>query len=138
MAHKNHTEPMTGEPDLTVYYDGACPLCTLEIDHYKTQQGAEHIRFVDASAANAPLGPDLNQPEALARFHVRDRDGTLLSGAQGFAAIWRVLPKWRWLAAITRFPGVLWIMERGYRAFLPLRPALARRVRHRQNARAKG
>ncbi|MEX0337967.1 MAG: thiol-disulfide oxidoreductase DCC family protein [Arenibacterium sp.] len=124
-------------PELTVYFDGACPLCTIEIDHYKAQTGAEKIRFVDASAPGAELGADLSPEQALARFHVRDRNGALCSGAAGFASIWQVLPKWRWLARITRLPGVLWMMECGYRGFLPLRPILAWCVSRRKTPRTK-
>jgi predicted DCC family thiol-disulfide oxidoreductase YuxK len=62
----------------------------------------------------------------LARFHVRDGEGRLLSGAQAFLALWAVLPGWRWLACIGRVPGATWTMERVYRLFLRARPALQR------------
>lgn len=114
---------------LTVYYDGACPLCRMEIGHYQKQAGAEAIAFVDAAQAPERLAEDLTRKDALARFHVRDANGALLSGAAAFAQIWRVLPRWRWAARIAALPGVLWVMERAYRGFLPLRPFIARAMR---------
>ncbi len=114
--------------DTTVYYDGACPLCTLEIDHYRTREGAERLEFVDVSNESADPGPDLPREAALKRFHVRRADGTLAHGAAGFVEVWETLPGWRWLARIARLPGVLTVLELGYRAFLPLRPHLARAV----------
>ena len=117
------------EPRKTIYYDGACPLCTLEIAHYQKQQGAENLCFRDVSRADETPGADLTREQALARFHIRQADGTLLSGAAAFVAIWDDLPKWRWAARLARLPGILPIMEVGYRLFLPLRPALARLVR---------
>lgn len=110
--------------DLTVYYDGACPLCLAEIGHYKAQAGAEKIEFVDA--ATDALPDDLDRDTALGRFHVRRADGSLVSGAAGFAEVWNGLPSWRWAARIAAIPGVLWILELGYRGFLPLRPYLSR------------
>ena len=112
------------ETDLTVYYDGACPLCLAEISHYKAQDGAERINFVDA--AHDTLPEDLDRDTALGRFHVRRADGSLVSGAAGFAEVWQGLPKWRWAARLAAIPGMLWVMERMYRAFLPIRPYLSR------------
>lgn len=125
---------MSARPELTVYYDGACPLCRAEIDHYRRCRGAEAVAFVDVSARGAPatLGPDLTFEAALARFHVREVDGRLLSGAEAFARLWRVLPGWRWLGRLVATPLVLSLAEAAYRAFLPLRPRLARLVARRQ------
>ena len=120
---------MRPEPDrLTVYYDGACPLCTAEIRHYAAQDRENRICFVDANDLECSPGSDLDRDRALARFHVRRADGTLVSGAAGFAEIWQVLPAWRWAARLTRLPGALRLLELAYRAFLPLRPWLARRL----------
>ena len=64
--------------------------------------------------------------QLLARFHVMDRDGQLISGAQAFLALWAALPGWRWLALAGRLPGASWVLERMYRLFLKLRPTLQR------------
>ena len=87
-----------------------------------------HIVFVDASDPDADLGPDLTQAAALARFHVRDASGQLISGAAGFARIWLTLPRWRWAGRIARLPLIRTLLEILYRAFLPIRPYLARLV----------
>ena len=113
----------------TVYYDGSCPLCSVEINHYKSRDGADRVNFVDVSADHPDLGDGLTCDVAMKRFHVRLPDGTLKSGAAGFSAIWTVLPGWSWLARVARVPGVLPLLELVYRAFLPLRPALSRVAR---------
>ncbi|MEL6243002.1 MAG: DUF393 domain-containing protein [Pseudomonadota bacterium] len=112
----------------TVYFDGACPLCAAEISHYKSQDGGDQIFFVDASQADVQLGPDLDVDSAMRRFHVRLRDGTLVSRARAFAIVWHILPGWRWAARIARRPGVTPLLELGYRLFLPFRPLLSKGV----------
>ncbi len=113
------------DPKLTVYHDGSCPLCRVEIAHYRRQVGAEQIAFVDVSQPGCGLGADLDREAAMKRFNVRLPDGTLRSGAAGFATLWQALPAWQRFAGLARLPGVLPAMEVGYRLFLPLRPYLA-------------
>ncbi len=127
--------PSPGETDLSVYYDGGCPLCRAEIDHYRRCEGADRVRFVDVGpgAAASALGAGLDREAALRRFHVRDAQGRLVSGAAAFARLWRTLPGWRWLGRLVdlRVLGIrpiLPLAEVAYRAFLPLRPRLARLV----------
>ena len=117
---------MAEQDKLTVYYDGACPLCTAEIDHYRRCRGADGIAFVDVASTSPDAGADLTREAALARFHVRQADGKLLSGAAAFARLWRGLPGWRWLGRIAGSRAVLPLAETAYRLFLPLRPVLAR------------
>lgn len=113
-------------PPLTVLYDGACPLCRREIGLYRGLQPCAPVCFADVSDAAQPLPQGATREQLLARFHVRDGQGRLLSGAAAFLALWAVLPGWRWLAWMGRLPGMAWVMERGYRVFLRGRPALQR------------
>lgn len=119
--------------NLTVYFDGSCPLCNAEIGHYRKQRGSETIAFVDVSDAEAPLTCGIDRAAAMARFHVRESDGQLFSGAEAFTRIWSRLPAWRWAARFSRLPGVTPVMEIGYRAFLPIRPSVSRMLRRFQS-----
>ncbi len=115
---------------VTVYYDGACPLCAREISAYRGMRGADAVCWVDASDVEAgALGPGLSREAALTRFHVRTADGALESGGAAFLRVWAALPGLRWLAALAGRPPIRWLLEPAYRLSLRLRPWLARRAR---------
>lgn len=106
---------------LTVWHDGACPLCRREIALMRRLDRRGAIMFVDASdpASSCPADRDA----LLARFHARE-DGRMLSGAAAFAAMWRAIPLLRPLGLAARSPVVLAGLERAYRLFLHVRPSL--------------
>lgn len=123
----NSTSP--GDPALTVYFDGACPVCSREMALYRRQPGADACAWVDASAcAEADLGPGLTRAAALARFHVRRADGELVAGTRGFAALWRALPRTAWLGRLATLGPMPMLLDLGYRVFLSLRPLWRPRV----------
>lgn len=117
-----------------VYYDGTCPICDAEICHYRAQPGSDTLAFVDVSRVGADLGQGLDKQRAMARFHVRRADGTLVSGAAAFSELWQQLPRWRRIGRIAALPLVRSLLEAGYRASLIVRPplsALSRRLSRR-------
>jgi predicted DCC family thiol-disulfide oxidoreductase YuxK len=119
----------------TIYFDGSCSLCSVEINHYASLNGGDRLEFVDVSAEDAELGTGLVSSDARRRFHVRLADGTLLSGARAFVAVWESLPGWKWAARLASIPGATLTLEAAYRAFLPIRPLLSKLAR-RLGARA--
>ena len=115
-----------GLSPLIVYFDGSCPLCRAEVALYRNHDASSQLCFFDVSDAGIPVESDLPRARAMGRFHVRQSDGRLLSGAAAFVSIWRVLPRWQWVARAASFPGMLLLLEGCYRLFLPARPVLAR------------
>lgn len=111
--------------ELTVYYDGSCPLCQREIAMYRRLAALERLNWFDVSAGE-PLGDHLSCEAAMRRFHVREASGRLLSGGAAFARLWLALPGWRWLGWCFQWPPMSWGLELAYRMFLPLRPMLQR------------
>ncbi|GAA0734860.1 thiol-disulfide oxidoreductase DCC family protein [Sphingomonas japonica] len=116
---------------ITVWHDGTCPLCRREIALMRQLDKAGRIEFVDASDATTSCPAD--RAELLSRFHASE-DGVLLSGAAAFAAMWRAIPILRPLGLLARHRPVLFLLERGYRLFLRLRPGLQRLIAGRSVA----
>ena len=113
---------------LTVFHDGACPLCRREIALYRGLRARRPIDWADVSDP-ATVPPDgVDRTRLLARFHVRTADGVWLDGAAAFTALWAELPGWRWLARLARVPGMLALMGWSYDRFLRVRPWLQRRL----------
>ena len=89
---------------------------------YRRRSGAESCAWVDAAACpEGALGPDLDRPAALARFHVRRADGTLVSGMRGFALLWQALPATAWLGRLASIGPMPALLDASYRMFLVLR-----------------
>jgi predicted DCC family thiol-disulfide oxidoreductase YuxK len=106
---------------VTVWYDGACPLCIREIALMRWLDAQHSIEFLDIAPADAVC--PLDRQLMLARFHASE-DGVILSGAAAFAAMWRVIPLLKPLGFIARNRRVLQLLERLYNRFLTIRPRL--------------
>ncbi|MFG1215012.1 DUF393 domain-containing protein [Xanthobacter flavus] len=114
-------------PAVTVWYDSACPLCRREIALMRRLDRDGRISFVDL---HSDTGCPIDRGAMLERFHASE-DGQIVSGAAAFAAMWRQIPRLRWLGRAARNPRVLALLERSYIAFLRIRPrlqGLARRL----------
>ncbi len=106
---------------LTVFHDGACPLCAREIALMRWLDRAGRIRFVDAAdpAAACPL----DRAVLLARFHAVE-NGVTLTGAAAFAAMWRAIPVLRPLGLAAQWLPLARMLEAAYSSFLRFRPRL--------------
>ncbi len=112
---------MAEPAQVTVWYDGDCPLCRREIAALRGLDRKARIAFVDLSIG---LPCPLDRDAMIARLHAQETGGPLLSGAEAFAAMWRAIPALRPFGEMARRPGVLGRLERLYIAFLRVRPLL--------------
>ena len=80
-------------PAVTLFWDGGCPLCKREIEHYMTLDVEKNVEWVDIHAAPSRLQPhQVTQQEAMALIHAVDKHGALVVGVPAFLAIWEQLP----------------------------------------------
>ncbi len=113
-------------PELEVWFDGDCPLCRREIAVMRRLDRRGAIVFTDVATGQGSC--PIDRADLLARFHARE-DGRMVSGAEAFAAMWRVIPLLAPLGRLARNRQVLGLMERLYLAFLKVRPRLQRALR---------
>ncbi len=126
-------------PDLTVYYDGACPLCRREIAFYARRERHGAIEWVDISSApDAPAACGITPTDALRRLHAVDAGGRVYAGARAFTAIWRRVPGFRMLGRLTARQPLIALAEGGYRLFLRIRPAISRALARMEARRSAG
>lgn len=122
-----------------VLYDGSCPLCRREIAFYQQQEAAQatlnahqKIQWVDVSGSASPIPASYTQAQLMARFHVQNQQGQVLSGAAAFVYLWSLLPGWRYLSYVAKIPGMLTVLELTYRFFLKFRPSIQAWVKSKE------
>ncbi len=121
---------MKPTPHCTVYFDGACPVCSREIATYQRLRGGETVTWIDASSCDdATLGDGLDRKAALQRLTIRDANGQLVSGAAAFVQIWTHLPAFAWATPLLSTRPVLAVLEVCYKLFLRIRPLWRPRAR---------
>ena len=99
-------------PELTVFYDGSCPLCRREISVYSRRDTSTRIRWADVSACSPEILPKgLTRQDALARFHVQRADGSVIAGAGAFAELWAHTPGFPSFPAIEEIMIIRWMEE---------------------------
>jgi predicted DCC family thiol-disulfide oxidoreductase YuxK len=115
---------VTDGVSVTVWFDGACPLCTREIALMRRLDRRGRITFVDIAEGSDTSCP-IDRAQLLARFHAAE-NGVVHDGAAAFAAMWRAIPVLRPLGLAARSPLVLKVLEAAYVRFLKVRPRLQR------------
>lgn len=111
---------------VTIWYDGACPLCLREIGLLRRMDKGGRICFIDISGPDA-ICP-LDRGEMLAKFHAREA-GQIYVGAAAFAAMWRAIPLLRPLGIMAKNRWILKCMDWLYLRFLKIRPGLQKLLR---------
>jgi len=116
---------------LRLFYDGACSVCSAEMEHYRRKAHEGKLIFIDISDADfdpAPCG--FTQEELMAQMHAMDASGRVYKNVDAFWAIWKAFPEkplYRLLAATIRLPLVHPAGHLAYRLFARYRKYLPKR-----------
>lgn len=106
--------------DLTLFYDGTCPLCVNEINHLKRLDQKQRIAFEDIHAENfTERYPDVDRDEASAIL-LGDVHGQRIRGLDVTHRAWSLVGR-GWITAPLRWPLIRPVADRVYLWFAPRR-----------------
>ncbi len=118
MTPNSVTPPNHEDNRPIMFYDGGCPMCAREVNHYRKLDRRARVRWYDIHAEpQLPERYGIAAQAAQAELHVRDSAGQIQTGVPGFIVIWRELPYWHWLAPIASLPGIFHLLQALYRPF---------------------
>jgi predicted DCC family thiol-disulfide oxidoreductase YuxK len=108
---------------LTVLYNDKCPVCSFEIEHYRSLCSKRGIglEFEKISVEGPVLmASHLTAEDAKKRLHLLTTDGRLLIGVEAFLALWAEMPGYRVLGRVVSMPGIYHLASLFYdRAIAP-------------------
>ena len=117
---------MTATYPLTVFYDGACGVCSREMEHY-SKVADQRVRFVDIAAVDFNAEDYGRSSDDFQReLHVCDADGCFYTGIEAFRKLWETLPSplYPLLSLTVGLPGVNLAARTGYAIFARYRHLL--------------
>lgn len=99
---------------LTVFYDGACPICAREMALMKRLDRTERLSLLDFSSTGFDAAPTgLTIADLSAVIHAQWADGTVMTGVDVFRAIWDAVGL-GFLSRLSRLPLVAPLMVSAY------------------------
>lgn len=110
---------------LTLLYDGACPVCSLEMDHLRERSTDGRLVFVDIAAPDFDAASLGLTPEVLdAEIHAVCADGTVRKGMEVLRLAYEAAGL-GWVLRPTAWGPLRPWFERGYRVFARHRQAIS-------------
>ena len=111
---------------LTIFFDGACGVCSTEITYYRSIAD-QRIRFIDIAALDfdaASYGKTMDDFQK--KLHARDAQGHYFTGVEAFRKLWDVLPSpfYPLLSSFFGLPGIHLAARVSYALFARFRHLL--------------
>ena len=105
--------------ELTIFYDGFCPLCVREMTHLRRADKQGRMRLVDIQQPGfAQEYPHIDPDAARTILHADTADGTLLLGLDVTYRAWALASpglfgRGFWIAPL-RWPVIRWFADKAY------------------------
>ncbi|MDH3454405.1 MAG: DUF393 domain-containing protein [Desulfuromonadales bacterium] len=111
---------------LTIFFDGACGVCSTEIRHYRSiaDQRVRFVNIADTDFDAKVYGKSIDEFQKL--MHARDAEGHYFTGVEAFRRLWEALPSplYPRLSTLIGLPGINLAARSGYAIFARYRHLL--------------
>ena len=98
---------------MKVYFNNSCKICKAEIDLYKKEK-IQEIEWIDITNNElAKKETSRNSKELLRRLHIKENE-KVIEGAEAFLALWKKMPKYKFLYYFLRLPIIFSLFSFGY------------------------
>ncbi|RUO25972.1 DUF393 domain-containing protein [Aliidiomarina minuta] len=125
MSKIKHSEDQEAA-QLTIFYDGGCPLCVHEMRQLKRRTHAKHMEFEDIHQADfSKRYPQVDKDAANNILHAQTADGTFLYGLDVTHQAWKLAGR-GWLTAPLRWPLIRFFADKCYLFFARHRYKISR------------
>lgn len=105
-----------------LFYDGSCPLCKKEINHYVRIDKDKKVDWIDISTDTLLLKQfEISHSDAMKQLHVIDQNGDLFIGVDAFMTIWQFLPYYQHLKQAVTLLHIKRLMIWAYDIFVKQR-----------------
>ena len=95
---------------MKVYFNNSCKICKAEIDLYKKEK-IQEIEWIDITNNElAKKETSRNSKELLRRLHVKENE-KVIEGAEAFLALWKKMPKYKFLYNFFKLPIIFSIFS---------------------------
>ena len=105
------------QPDLIIFYDSLCPLCTSEMDRLKELDRHNKLAFASLQDPNTlQAHPDLDAQLAMTILQGKLPNGEYIQGLDVTHKAWSAVGK-GYLTVVLRLPILKWVFDKFYLMF---------------------
>ncbi len=111
---------------LTIFFDGDCPICAKEINALRARDSKQRLKFENIHAADFVYRyPYIDIVKADRVLHGQLADGSMIYGLDVTAKAWSLVDAHSWIQML-RWPVIRWFSDLSYRLFARLRHPIGR------------
>jgi predicted DCC family thiol-disulfide oxidoreductase YuxK len=112
---------------ITIYYDHACGICRIEMEHYKAKDKKARLKFINVNHSNFDLMSEGLDPQNILDYvHAKDETGKVVYGIEAFVWIWEAFGC-QFMPIQVRLPLIKQLACDIYRLFAKFRYKIRRR-----------
>jgi apolipoprotein D and lipocalin family protein len=112
---------------MRVYFDGNCPICSREIAWLEQRPHSRNVEFLDIAdvVRSGAIPAGLTEEDLMGRIHAIDDAGNVSVGMDALREVY-LRCGLRWVARMSRLPGLKQAADAGYGVFARNRMAIGR------------